>query len=200
MKKINDTISEKMLAILRGLVGKRLISYEVNPFAGKMNDCLYSLMLNIDDEKIELFADIDYFTFLGEEDYYSIFEIHKTGDKDFDKRRVSDKLKEILVNQKIEDIKILTDSYHCTNEDENLDEMFVLDYAIVFILENSKICFEHQGMWSEFINIICYEKDQEIKFEDISGYFDGEAEDENDKFVYHTVRNQEYKSVMDIHR
>jgi len=61
------------------------------------------------------------------------------------------------LGQKIEDIRILTDYYHCTNKDENLNEMFVQDYAIVLVLENKQICFEHFSIFDECIYITYFE-------------------------------------------
>jgi hypothetical protein len=199
MKIINNTLSENMIAILRTMIGKRLISYEVNPLFKKENLSLYSVMLNVENEKIELFADIKYFDILDGEDY-SFFEIHKEKDPSFDKNKVSANLQKILVNQKIEDIKILTDYYHCVNAEEKLNEKFVHDYAVVFILEKDVISFEHFGLFEEDIDIKYYKKDTEIKFYDNSEYFNGEAKEEGDGFLYHTERNREYKSVTDIHR
>ena len=199
MKNIKDIISENMLDILKSIIGKRLISYEINPLFKKRDLSLYSVMLNFENEKIELFADIDYYEILSG-DEYAFFEIHKSSDTGFDRYKVSGNLKEILINQKIEDIRILTDYYHCTNKDENLDEMFVQDYAIVLVLENKQICFEHFSIFDECIYITYFEKNEVIKFYDNSDNFNGEPEEENDTFFYHTERKREYKSIMEIHR
>ena len=199
MNIVKDTITADMIDILKSIIGKRLISYDINPWADIKDESLYSVILNCDSERIELFADVDYYEILSG-DEYAFFEIHKTSDTGFDKYKVSDNLKAILVNQKIEDIRILTDYYHCTNKDENLDDLFVQDYAIVIVIENKQICFEHLSMFMEFIYITEHDKSKEISFYDNSDNFNGEPVKEGGKFLYHTERSREYKSVMDIHR
>ena len=189
-----------MVETLKSMLNKRLISYDGNFIFKKLDESLYSIMLNFEDTTVELYADIKYFTLLGDtEDYYSFFEVRTKEDENFDSQKLKEQMQTILVNQSVNDIKIVTDYYHCFNEEEGWDDTFVQDSAIIFEMEKEKLCFQI-SIWDEIIYPSKQKNDEEVSLFDINENFNGESMEEGAKFFFHTERKREIHSVNEIVR
>ena len=190
MKIIKNTLSEKMITILKKSIGKRLLSFSYDyHFDDKNTANSNGVEFNFDNKKIILYSDLKYFDILSGDDY-SYLAICEEEDEIFSKLNSYPKKEKIAINQIIQDIQIVTDNYHLINEEQNIDEYFISDYAIIFIFDDYKICFEKFDI---------YEDDLEISKTSLSkdfSFFDNSEDFENPD-CYKTERNRTIKSIKE---
>ena len=75
-----------------------------------------------------------------------------------------------------------------TANSAGIDDIFVVDYAVIFVLEYEKICFEKFDIWEDNFEISKVSFDENFNFIDNSGYFDDDELYETNKVrVIHSL-------------
>ena len=196
MKSVCNQLTPAMKTSLKQQIGSTFLSYDCEFIEDSLSTVQCGIKLNFENKSLYLLCDLEYFDFLGGNDF-SFIKIFEQNNSNFDKYKQKNKWKNILVNKKIIDIQIATESFHCSNKNEEIDEKYISDFGIVFIFEDSKLLFEKSNNSLELMDIKNYSDIENIAFYDNSKEFYGEKEFPEDDFLYHTTRERTVYSVRD---
>jgi len=194
MKTVTNQLIPSMKTSLKQQIGSTFLSYDCEFIEDSSSIVQCGIKLNFENKSLYLLCDLEYFDFLGGDDF-SFIKVFDQNNSDFDKYKQKNKWKNISVNKKIIDIQIVTESFHCQNIDEDIDENFICDFGIVFVFEDSKLLFEKSNNSLEFIDIKSFSTNENISFYDNSKEFYGEKEFSEDDFLYHTFRDRRIFSL-----
>lgn len=190
MNIVNNILSEKMKSLLKEQIGKNLISFKYDYHFNEKNTANSAgIEFTFENKTLVLYSDLRFFDILDGEDY-SYISIYDESDSEFNEVINYPKKEISIINQKIMDIQIVTDTYHFTNEAKEIDEAFVCDYAIIFILENGKICFEKFDIFENELEIKRMSNNEDFSF------FDNSEDFENPE-LYKTERIRTVNSLKD---
>jgi hypothetical protein len=192
MKTVKNIIDKNAVNKLKKLIGKRFSSYSYDHYFDDKNianpagiECYF------EDQELIITSDIKFFDFLDGEDY-SFFSILDDKQPEFQALKQYPKKEQIIVNQIIQDIQIITDTYHCTSTTAKIDSLFASDYALIFVLERNTICFEKFDIFETEIIIHNIKADCPLHLFDNSSDFD-------DDELFSTTRKRVIQSIKDSH-
>ena len=190
MKVVNNNLTQNMISILKNQIGKELISFKYNYHFDEKNTAdSAGIDFLSEDSSFILFSDLKYFDILDGEDY-SYMSVYDNTDTQYKKLKDEMRKEVLTVGQIINDILIVTDTYHFTNSKKGINEKFICDYALIFILDNKKICFEKFDIFENDLEI------SKINLSDKIKLFDNSQDFDNPK-LYKTQRFRTIRSLKE---